>query len=205
VKHFVLAVLLLVSTSAFPKKKPNLVFDHVGKMTNHDPQMRYLLEGRTDLYEDDEYICTPGDEHHAPTCLTYVDWFVPEKTGYVEILLDDGSIMIVSNSPSVEDQAREPWKHDATTRVFHRTLESPEHPLHQLADDWEIEGMYGPAPETLPDGATRIFHYAVDSAGNIYIDRVEQLKLREAALESRFAKRAAISEETVSAPRKPKD
>jgi len=202
VKYLFLAALLLVSTSAFPKKKPKLVFDHVGKMTNHGPKMRYLLEGRTDLYEDDEYICTPGDEHHAPTCRTYIDWFTVEKVGYVEILLDDGSIMIVSDSPSIEDRAREPWKHDETTRVFHRTVEYPEHPLHQLADDWENESlMYRPVPQTLPDGATRIFHYAIDGAGNIHIDLAEQSKLQDAALKSSFAKRAAMSEETVSAPK----
>jgi hypothetical protein len=60
-------------------------YDHTAKVTYRAEQkhLKYLLEGRDDLYYDDSYygdnwICTPGDEHHAPDCRKSQDWYVYE-------------------------------------------------------------------------------------------------------------------------------
>lgn len=182
-KNLVLVALLLVSTRAFCKKKPKLLFNHVGQMVNHAPKMRYLLEGRTDLFEDDEYICTPGDEHHAPTCQKFVDWWVADAVAYTEFKLDDGSTVIVTNNPSgFEDH--EPWKHDKTTITLRFTVDDLKHPLSQLALDWDTEDPMTP----LPDGATRTFHYALDAFGNIYPDWLEASREHTAAIDAKYGK-----------------
>jgi len=92
-----LIVLLLAGSASLAKTK----YDHIGKMVYHSPVVKNLLEGRTDLYYDDNfygdsYICTPGDEHHAPDCRKQIDWLLVVKESYVDVILDDGKTLIVN-------------------------------------------------------------------------------------------------------------
>jgi hypothetical protein len=77
------------------KPKPAPVYDHIATLTYHAAQYKYLLEGRTDIFYDDEYQCTPGDEHHAPTCMTHSQWTTEIRKEFKEINLDDGRRVII--------------------------------------------------------------------------------------------------------------
>lgn len=102
-----LAVFLLFSDLlCFARPK----YDHTAKVTYRAEQkhLKYLLEGRDDLYYDDSYygdnwICTPGDEHHAPDCRKSQDWYVYEvdRRGSVALVLDDGRSMTLVADPEV--------------------------------------------------------------------------------------------------------
>lgn len=90
--------LLLISSPCFAKHKPKpkpISFDHVGTVTYHAAHVKYLLEGRTDIFHDGEYECTPGDEHHAPDCRTFTDWNIVTRKEFTEISLDDGRRVIL--------------------------------------------------------------------------------------------------------------
>lgn len=100
--------LLLLSSLCFAKHKPKVIYDHVAKITYHAPQkhLKDLLEGRTDLFYDsnfygDDYVCTPGDEHHSPDCRKRQDWYVGvvDQPASIALVLDDGrSIVLVADS-----------------------------------------------------------------------------------------------------------
>jgi hypothetical protein len=94
---WVIISVLLISSLAFAKHKPKPapVYDHVATMIYHAAQFKYLLEGRTDIFYDDEHECTPGDEHHAPTCRTHSDWTIETQKEFKEINLDDGRRVIL--------------------------------------------------------------------------------------------------------------
>ena len=167
-KNLVFVILLLVSINAFCKKKPKPV-EHIGRMTYHAEKFHSLLEGRADLFEDGDYVCLPGDEHHAPTCKTRADWIVTDAFGYIEIKLDDDSTVVVTDNPGpfFEDQEHEPWKHDNDTLTLRSRGNEGKQPLFQLAKDWE---------PFLTEGNVQPFRYAVDEFGNIYrLDYVDLL------------------------------
>lgn len=173
-KSLFFVILLLVSTNAFCKKKPKPV-EHIGQMTYHAETFHSLLEGRSDLFEDGDYVCLPGDEHHAPTCKTRADWIVTDAFGYVEIKLDDGSTVVVTDNPGpgLEDQKHEPWSHgNDTTTLRSRWEPVKAAPLFQVARDWE---------PFLADGNVHTFRYGVDTFGNIYrLDELDLIAAREA-------------------------
>jgi hypothetical protein len=119
----VLTVLLLLTASCFAKPK----YDHIGKMIYHAAELKYLLEGRTDLYYDDNfygdrYICTPGDEHHAPDCRKDVDWYATVKPSWTEIVLDDGTKVNISLPPPLLNAG-------------------PNSDLNSMAEAWEKRGL----------------------------------------------------------------
>jgi hypothetical protein len=93
------ALLLLLLTSllaispCFAKRKPKLIYDHIGKLTYHAGHVKYIPEGRTDVYEVGEYTCLGGDEHHAPDCNKDENWYVWDKEPSYEVSLDDGRII----------------------------------------------------------------------------------------------------------------
>jgi hypothetical protein len=99
----ILLLILLCDLLCFAKPK----YDHTAKVTYRAEQkhLKYLLEGRDDLYYDDSYygdswVCTPGDEHHAPDCRKSQDWYVYEidRAASVKLVLDDGrSITFIAN------------------------------------------------------------------------------------------------------------
>lgn len=88
---FILLTFVLAGPSSYGKTQAK--YNHVGKVEYHPPQTRDLLAGRTDLFYDGDYICTPGDEHHAPDCRK--NWWVIDAQGYKTITLDDGTQILV--------------------------------------------------------------------------------------------------------------
>jgi hypothetical protein len=190
-----MAVATLAMPAAFAKKKPRLIYDHTATMVYHAAKVRNLIEGRTDLYHAGEYTCTPGDEHYAPDCRTYTDWFVTEAVSYTEITLDDGTEIVVTDSPSLcwcdhhscepeetktldgDCRKREPWDHDKIRLVVRRDVENIGNPLLKIASDWtrskeDIRGKL----EFLKDGAKETFRYSLLQGGEIEIDPVDLLR-----------------------------
>jgi hypothetical protein len=97
-------LLLFLASACLAKSKPR-PYDYIGKLFYHPGEVRSIrnaIEGRTDLYYVDDYVCIPGDEHNAPTCRQANDWYVPtgipDVPGYVEIFVDDS---VTPAKPSV--------------------------------------------------------------------------------------------------------
>jgi len=155
----VLLLTCLLCLPAFGRKKEKLAFTHTGEVIAHAAVKVFALSHRDDLFYAGDYVCLPGDEHHAPDCRTYLDWSVIDKFAYTEIRLDDKSAIIVCFCQ--EEAQHEPWRHDATTTTI-RALD-PDNDLTLLALRWEGE----------PDGQPVRFHYAIDSAGRIRIKNHE--------------------------------
>jgi len=92
----VVAAALLVPSAQADK------YNHIGTLESHAPKMKDLIEGRTDLYYAGEYICTPGSEHYAPDCRKITDWFVKTRDGYTTFTLDDGTVLVNTDSDSTD-------------------------------------------------------------------------------------------------------
>jgi len=106
-----LAIISLAS-SALAKEK----YDHTGTVvyTQHtyDVKMRYMLEGRTDVYyidahgttlsgreDTDNWECVPGDEHHAPDCRTTEGWTTKQVNSTPSMalfVLEDGKRLVAT-------------------------------------------------------------------------------------------------------------
>lgn len=68
-------------------------FNHVGKMEFQPGVLIDELKGRNDLWYDGEYICIPGDEHHAPTCKKRTEWWHYALEPKTIFTLEDGKRM----------------------------------------------------------------------------------------------------------------
>jgi hypothetical protein len=176
---------LLISSLAFAKHKPKPapVYDHVATMTYHAAHYKYLLEGRTDIFYDGDYECTPGDEHHAPTCATHFDWMIETQKEFKEINLDDGRRVIVggdgtswctserctptsnvwiANPSDLPEPPREvidenpPGVSPEVARILNEAREKNRDPR-----------LTPPAP--FKDGGTFEFHYRLLEKGNIEV------------------------------------
>lgn len=141
-----LILVALIASCAQAKKK----YDHLGKVEYHPPQQRDLLAGRTDLFYDGDYICTPGDEHHAPDCRK--NWWVIDAEGYRKITLDDGTQFLVFDKETDSVFSLVPLDRGHPTVFRYR--------LGKTKKDWmkfqeiEIEGVgkgyYEPLDKTAP-------------------------------------------------------
>lgn len=159
------AALLLIGflcLPAFARKKEKLAFTHSGEVVAHAATARFLLDGRDDLFYSGDYVCLPGDEHHAPDCARYADWMVDDKFAYIEVHLDDSSTIIICFHP--ENLQREAWNHDATVTTIRD--ENLHNDLVLLALRWE----------GAPNGEPASFHYAIDDDGRIWIKKREPVR-----------------------------
>lgn len=164
----IMAALFILSSAALAKKKqklPEFTYDRTGQIIHHAEVRRYALDGRNDLYNSGDYICTPGDEHNAPTCQTYVDWFVTAKAAYDEVLLDDGSVLIIplTAHPTCgldrDKKCSEPWNRTDKTTVVTPPVELQLRLPHEYATD-ASKAVVG----------SKTFHYAIDQGGVIHVD-----------------------------------
>jgi hypothetical protein len=143
-----LAVAMFAVPSAFAKKKPSVSYDHTATMTYHDSKVRNLLDGRTDLYYVGEYTCTPGSEHFAPDCRLYRDWFHTDVVSYIEIALEDGETIVVTDSvceAPADCRKLEPWDHEKVQTTLRRTFEDMQNPIREFAMQWEARDTSLPA------------------------------------------------------------
>jgi hypothetical protein len=132
-----LLALLPVAPAAYARTK----YDRSGKVEYHPRQMRDLLAGRTDLFYDGDYVCTPGDEHHAPDCRK--NWWVIDAEGYRSVTLDDGTqILVFDNAADMNNVfARVPVSYSAkpAQSTFHYHLGKIKNGMREI----EIEGVVG--------------------------------------------------------------
>ncbi len=177
-----LAVATFGASAAFAKKKPRIIYDHTATMTYHGPNVKNLLDGRTDLYYAGDYTCRPGSEHYAPDCRLSTDWYITVAVSYIEIRLEDNTEIAVTTWPCDPEimsakycREHEPWDHEKAQTI---TLLDRGNPYLDIATDWQAGkafGRYNEKLESLKDGAKKTFHYSIQN-GEIEIDPLDLLQ-----------------------------
>jgi hypothetical protein len=119
-------LMLMLAPSATAKKSK---YNHAATMTHHGAKVTSLIEGRKDLYYSGDYICTPGSDQYAPDCRLQSDWFVVDAVSYDDVLLEDGSQIIISPEPECQSlptcRTRQPWDHDKVKYVLFGAVGDP--------------------------------------------------------------------------------
>jgi hypothetical protein len=173
-----LVIATLAASPALAKKKPPVSYDHTATMTYHDSKVRNLLDGRTDLYYSGDYTCTPGSEHFAPDCRLYRDWFHTDVVSYIEIVLENGETIVVTDSvceAPADCQKLEAWDHEKVQTTLRRTFEDMQNPIREFVMEWEARDRSRPERQPLKDGAKKTFHYHLLLPGIIEIDPLDVL------------------------------
>jgi hypothetical protein len=159
-----LLALLLVPSIALAKQKPKLAdYNLVAKMTYHAPHVKDLREGRTDLFYDGDYTCTPGDEHHAPDCRTYDGWLLETQASFTDIFLADGRRIIIGGDGTSWCTA-ELCKQTSNVEILNKRDLPKIPPDPSITHSPMLEDMMPPK-----DGGTVEFRYRLLSSDEIEI------------------------------------